>query len=114
MSATPGALRRTGRLHRVVAIGLGLGGLFASRTLKFAQLNVTDALVFVTSLIVHRTSHLVSYTSVLVPVIPAIAAVAAVGVVIALTVAVVAELAKHLVAQAPCHTGLRRLAKGGC
>jgi hypothetical protein len=98
MSATPGALCRTGRRYRVVAIGLGLGGLFASRTLKLAQLNVTDALVFLASLIAHRTSHLVNDTSLWVRVIPATAAVAAVGVLIALSVAVVAEHTKHHVA----------------
>jgi hypothetical protein len=96
----------------VVAIGLGLGGLFATRTLKLAQLNITDALVFLTSLIAHRTSRLVNDTSLWVSVIPAVGAVVAVGVVIALTVAVVAELTKHLVGQALCHAGLRRLAKG--
>jgi hypothetical protein len=114
MSATPGALRRTGRRYRVVAIGLGLGGLIATKALKLAQLNITDALVFVTGMIAHRTSHLVDDTSLWVAVIPAVAAVAAVGVVIALIVAVVAELTKHFVAQALCHAGLARLAKGGC
>jgi hypothetical protein len=114
MSATPGALRRTGRRYRVVAIGLGLSGLFASRMLKLAQLNVTDALVFLTGMIAHRTSHLVSQTSLWVPVVPATAAVVAVCVLIALIVAIVAEPTKHFVAQALCHSGSGRLAKGGC
>jgi hypothetical protein len=113
MSATPGALRRTGRRYRVVAIGLGLTGLVATKALKLAQLNITDALVFLTSLIAHRTSHLVSQTSLWVAVVPATAAVAAVGVLIALIVAIVAELTKHRVAQHLCHAGLGRLAKGG-
>jgi hypothetical protein len=114
MSATLGAIHRTGRRYRFVAIGSGLSGLIAIKALKFAQLNVSDALVFLTGMIAHRTSHLVSHMSLWVRVIPAAAAVAAVGVLIALSVAVVAELTKHLVAQALCHTGLRRLAKGRC
>ena len=34
------------RRHRVVAIGSGLGGLTATKALKHAQVNITDALMF--------------------------------------------------------------------
>jgi uncharacterized membrane protein len=112
MSATLGGIRRTGRRYRVVAVGSGLSGLIAIKGLKFAQLNITDALVFLTGVIAHRASHLLNHISLGVAVIPATAALATVGLVIALSVAVIGEFSKHRVAQAACHSGLWRLAKG--
>jgi hypothetical protein len=108
----PAPSENAGQRHRVVGIGSGLGGLIAIKALKLTQLNITDALVFLMGLIAHRASHLVSHTSLLVQFVPATAAVGAVGVIVTLSVAVVAELTKHRVAQALCHTGLRHLAKG--
>jgi hypothetical protein len=108
----PAPSEDAGQRHRVVGIGSGLGGLIAIKALKLTQLNITDALVFLTGLIAHRASYLVNHTSLWVPVIPATAAIVTVCVLIALSVCAVAGLTKHLVAQALCHTDLRRLAKG--
>ena len=84
--------------HRVVAIGFG--GLIAANALKHAQLNIADALVFLTRITAQGTSHVVNATSLWVQVIPATAAVATtVGVLIALSVAVVGQRNRRVVAQ---------------
>jgi hypothetical protein len=100
MSATPGPVHGTGRRHRVLAVGSGLGGLTATKALKHAQINITDALVFLTRMTAQGTSHVVNQTSLWVQVIPPTAAVASVGVLIAISVAVVGELTKRVVAHA--------------
>jgi hypothetical protein len=85
----------------LVAIGSGFGGLTATKALKHAQVNITDALVFLTRITAQGTSHVVNQTSLWVQVIPATAAVATtVGVLITLSVAVVGELNKRVVGQA--------------
>jgi hypothetical protein len=85
----------------LVTIGSGFGGLTATKALKHAQVNITDALVFLTRITAQGTSHLVSQTSLWVQVMPATVAVATtVGVLITLAVAVVGELNKRVVGQA--------------
>ena len=103
LPTTPDPVPGTGQRHRVVAIGFGLGGLTATKALKHAQLNITDALVFLTRITAQGTSHVVHQTSLWVQIIPVTAAVATtVGALIALSVAVVAELNKRVAAQARC------------
>jgi len=93
MSATPSPVHITGRRHRIVAIGSGFGGLTATKALKHAQINITDALVFLTRITAQGTSHVVNQPSFWVQVIPATAAVATtIGMLIALYVAIVGEL----------------------
>jgi hypothetical protein len=94
---------RTVSQTNLVAIGSGLGGLTATKALKHSQLNITDALVFLTRITAQGTSYVVHQTSLWVQVIPATAVVAtAVGVLITLSVAVVGELNKRVAAQARC------------
>ncbi len=59
MIATPDTVHGTGGRHRVVAIGSGFGGLTATKALKHAQVNITDALVFLTRITAQGTSHLI-------------------------------------------------------
>jgi hypothetical protein len=85
VTATPG----TGRRHRVVAIGLGLGGLTATKALKHDLANITDALVFLTRITAQGTSH-VNQKSIWLQVIPTTAAVlATLGVLVTLYVAII-------------------------
>ncbi|HME79171.1 MAG TPA: hypothetical protein VKI00_26995 [Mycobacterium sp.] len=65
----------TGQQHRFVAIGFGFGGLVAAKALKHAQLNITDALVFLVRITAQGTSRLAHQTSLWVQLIPAAAAV---------------------------------------
>ena len=106
MIATPDTVHGTGRGQRVVATGSGFGGLTATKALKHAQVNITDALVFLTRITAKGTSHLVNQRPLWLEVIPASAAVATtIGVLIALHVAVVrepkkaAEVCRHYQAQ---------------
>jgi hypothetical protein len=86
VTATPG----TGRRHRVVAIGLGLGGLTATKALRHDLVNITDALVFLTRMTAQGTSHVHNQASLWLHVIPTTAAVfASVGVLITLYVAII-------------------------
>ena len=90
----------TGQRHRVVAVGSGLGGLTATKALKHSELNITDALVFVTRMTAQGTSRFVNHASLWVSVAPATTAVAAtVGVLIALFVAIVGGPTKNVVTQ---------------
>jgi hypothetical protein len=101
VSATLDPAHTIGRRHRIVAIGSGLGGLTAAKALKHSQINITDAVVFLTRITAQGTSHVVNQTSLWLHAIPANAAiVTTVGVLIALYVAVVGALAKRVVAQA--------------
>jgi len=85
----------------LATIGSGFGGLTATKALKHAQVNITDALVFLTRITAQGTSHLVNQTSLWVQVIRVTVAVATtVGVLITLCVAVVGELNKRVVGQA--------------
>jgi len=90
MITTPDTVHGTARRHRVVAIGSGLGGLTATKALKHTQVNITDALVFLTRVTAQGTSHVVNQTRLWLQVIPATAGVAAtIGVLITLHVAIV-------------------------
>jgi CHASE2 domain-containing sensor protein len=87
MVAAPDALRRTGRRRRVAAIGSGFGGLTATKALKHAEVNITDALVFLARITAQGASYVVNQTPPWLPVVPAIAGLAAtIGAVIALYV----------------------------
>ena len=87
MIAAPDALDGTGWRRRVAAIGLGFGGLTAMKTLKHAQLNITDAVVFLVSIVAQGTSYVVNQTPLWLQVMPAIAGLAAmIGALIALLV----------------------------
>jgi hypothetical protein len=88
MSATPGPVHITGRRHRIVDIGSGFGGLNATKALKHAPMNITDAVVFLTRITAQGTSHVVNHTPLWVQIIPATAAVATtIGMLITLYVA---------------------------
>jgi hypothetical protein len=85
MVAAPDALRGTGRRHRVAAIGSGVGGLTATKALRYAQVNITDALVFLARIIAQGISHVVIQTPLWLQVIPTIAGLAGtIGLLIAL------------------------------
>jgi hypothetical protein len=87
MIAAPDALGATGWRRRVYAIGSGFGGLTAMKTLKHAQLNITDAVVFLVRSVAQGTSYVVNQTPLWLQVIPAIAGLAAtIGALIALLV----------------------------
>ena len=106
MIATPDTVHGSAGRHRVVAIGSGFGALTATKALKHAQVNITDALVFLTRITAQGTSHVLNQMPIWVQFIPATAAAATtMGVLIALYVAVVrepkkaAEERRHLKAQ---------------
>src|ERR1700756_3723017 len=87
MIAAPAALGGAGRRRRVAAIGLGFGGLTATKTLKHAQLNITDAVPFLVRIIAQGTSYVVNQAPLWLQVIPAMAGLAAtIGALIALVV----------------------------
>jgi hypothetical protein len=79
------------RRHRVVAIGSGLGGLTATKALRHAQVNITDALTFLTRVTAQGTSHVLNQTPQWLQVIPTAGVAATIGVLIALRVAVARE-----------------------
>jgi succinate dehydrogenase/fumarate reductase flavoprotein subunit len=90
----------TGQRHRVVAIGFGFVGLIAAKALKHAQLNITDALVFLVRFTAQGTSHLVNQPSVWAEVIPANGAIATtMGMLVALCVAAADKRGKSIAAQ---------------
>jgi hypothetical protein len=92
MVAAPDTLRGTGRRRRVAAIGSGFGGLAATKALRHAQVNITDAVVFLTRITTQGISHVVIQTPPWLQGIPASAGVAGtIGVLIALHVAAVRE-----------------------
>lgn len=93
LSASPDV---TGQRHASLAIGSGLTGLAATKALKLSQLNITDALVFVTRFAAQGTSHFVSQASHWTPVVPAVVTV---SVLVAVSVAAVADIAKLIAAQ---------------
>ena len=96
MSPTRGAPRRTGRRHRIVAIGLGFGGLTAAKMLKHAEMNITDALVFLTRFTAQGISRVAHQTSCWHQAIPAIAITTTTfGALIALYLGVVRKRAFH-------------------
>jgi hypothetical protein len=85
---TAKAMTGTGRRHRVVAIGSGYGRLTATKALKHAETDITDALTFLTRIAARGTAH-VHRTALWLPVIPATLAVfTAVGLLFTLCVAI--------------------------
>jgi hypothetical protein len=82
--------------HPILAIGSGLAGLTATKALKLAQLNITDALVFVTGMVVHDTSHLVRQASQWSPLFPAAVTV---SVLVALLAAAAIDVVKIIAVQ---------------
>ena len=93
LSTSPGV---AGQRHAILAIGSGLTGLTATKALKFSQVNITDALVFVTRIAVQWTSHFASQASHWTPFVPAVVKAT---VLIALAVAAVANIAELIAAQ---------------
>lgn len=85
-----------GRRHAILAIGSGLTGLTATKALKLSQVNITDALVFVTRIAVQCTSHFANQASHWTPFLPAVVKA---GVLIALAVVAVANIAELIAAQ---------------
>jgi hypothetical protein len=85
-----------GRRHTILATGSGFTGLTATKALKFSQVNITDALVFVTRIAVQCASHSVSQASLWTPFVPAVVKA---SVLIALAVVAVANIAGLIAAQ---------------
>lgn len=87
MVATLDTLSGTGQRRRIAAIGSGFGGLTATKALKHAELNITDALVFLVRIAARGASYVVNQTPPWLPAVPATAGLAAsIGVLIALRV----------------------------
>jgi NADH dehydrogenase FAD-containing subunit len=88
MTAT--AMPSTGRRHRVVAIGSGFGRLTATKALKHAETDITDAVTFLTRIAARGTAHIHHQTSLWFGAIPATAGIfTTVGVLITLYLAIV-------------------------
>jgi hypothetical protein len=93
VTAMPG----TGQRHRVVAIGCGFGRLTATKALKHAGMNMTDALTFLTRTAARGTAHVHNQTSLWLHVIPTTAAVfTTAGVLITLYVAIIRERKREI------------------
>jgi hypothetical protein len=86
----------SGHRHVILAIGSGFSGLTATKALKLAQLNITDALVFVTGMAVHGTSHFVRQASQWTPLLPAAVTV---SVLVALLAAAAIDVVKLIAVQ---------------
>ena len=88
VTAIPG----TGRRHRVVATGLGFGRSTATKALKHSELDITDAVAFLTRITGRGTPHLLNQMSLWPQVIPmSAAALTASGALIALYVIIARE-----------------------
>jgi hypothetical protein len=95
MTAT--AMPGTGRRHRVVAIGSGFGRLTATKALKHAEMDITDALTFLTRIAARGAAHVHNQTSLWLQVIPTTAAVfTTAGVLITLYVAIIRERKREI------------------
>jgi hypothetical protein len=92
LSASPGV---AGQRHALLATGSGFTGLTATKALKLSQVNVTDALVFVTRIAVQCISHLANQASQWTPFVPAVVTS---SVLIALAVAAVANIVELIAA----------------
>jgi hypothetical protein len=82
--------------HHMMAAGYGLVGLTAIKVLKFAQLNITDALVFVTGMAAHHGPHLVARAAQWTPAFPAVGMV---SLFVALAAIAVVDIVKLVAAQ---------------
>lgn len=101
VTAMPDTAHGCGWLHRVVAIGSGLGGLTATKALKHDLVNIADVLAFLTRMTAQGTAHVHNQASLWLHVIPTAAAVfTTVGVLITLYVAIVRERARPVKATA--------------
>lgn len=85
-----------GQRHAIFAIGSGLTGLTATKALKLAQLNITDALVCVTRFVAQGASRFVGQVSQWTSLIPAVLTL---SVLVALSVAAVVDIVKLIAAQ---------------
>jgi hypothetical protein len=92
LSASPGV---AGQRHALLAIGSGFTGLTATKALKLSQMNITDALVFVTRIAAQSISHLASQAPQWTPFVPAVVTA---SVLIALAVAAVANIVELIAA----------------
>ena len=63
--------------HRVAAVCSGFGGLTATKALNYAQVNITDGVVFLVRITAQGTSYIVNQTPLWLQDIPAIAGLAA-------------------------------------
>jgi hypothetical protein len=89
---TTTAMPGTGRRHRVVATGLGLGRATATKALKHSEVDVTDAVAFLLRINGRCTGHVVNQMSAWPQLIPtSAAALTAVGALITLYVSIVRE-----------------------
>lgn len=87
-TAMPGAARR----HRVVATGLGFGRSTATKALKHSDVDVTDAVAFLSRITGRGTGHVLNQMSLWPQAIPASAAAATtVGALVTLYFAIVRE-----------------------
>jgi hypothetical protein len=86
----------TGQRHAILAIGSGLAGLTATKALKLAQLNITDALVFVTGMVARTTSHVARQASHWTPLFPAVVTV---SVLVAVLAAAAINVVKRIAVQ---------------
>jgi dienelactone hydrolase len=88
VTAMPG----TGRRHRVVATGLGFGRSTATKALKHSEVDITDAVAFLTRITGRDTAHVLNQMSLWPQAIPtSAAALTTVGALITLYVAIVRE-----------------------
>jgi hypothetical protein len=85
VTAMPG----TGRRQRVVATGLGFGRSAATKALKHSELDITDAVAFLSRISGRGTPHVLNQISLWPPVVPtSAAALTTSGALIALYVAI--------------------------
>jgi hypothetical protein len=77
MVTAPDAVYGTRLRHRVAAVCSGFGGLTATKALNYAQVNITDAVVFLVRITAQGTSYIVNDTPLWLQDIPAIAGLAA-------------------------------------
>ena len=77
MVATPDTVRGTDQRRRVAGVCSGFGGLTATKALKHAEVNITDAVVFLVRITAQGTSYIVNQTPPWIQDIPAIAGLAA-------------------------------------
>jgi len=88
LPAPPAPYLEAGQRNRVVGVGSAFGRLAATKALKHAESDISDAVVFVMRIAARGTAHVHNYASLWLQVIPTTAAVfTTVGALIALYVA---------------------------
>ena len=89
---TTTAMPGTGRRQRVVATGLGFGRSTATKALKHSELDITDAVAFLSRITGRSTGHVLNQMSLWPQAIPtSVAASTTVGALITVYVAIVVE-----------------------